>query len=251
MTSASFVTSLARGLAVIQAFTESCEPQTMALISKKTGIPRAAVRRCLYTLRQLNYVEAEQNNFTLSPKVLSLGHSYFSATPLTILSQPYLDSISRELGESCSLAVLDGDEVLYVARSAAPRVMTVGQSAGSRLPAYCTSLGRVMLAYLSPKELDAYLAQVHMKAMTSNTVNTQKRLRKILLKVRETGYAINDEEYELGLRSIAVPIIGTSGEIMAALNVGTQASLISIESMREKILPVLLRGAQEISLLLR
>ncbi len=250
LTDPSFMTSLARGLAVVQAFSDSRKPQTIAQISQKTGIPRAAVRRCLYTLQQLGYVDAELNNFSLRPKVLTLGYSYLSSTPLTVSSQPYLNAISRDLGESCSLAVLDDGEVLYVARSAASRVMSVALNTGSRLPAYCTSLGRVMLAHLAPDELNVYFAKVKLKPMTDKTETNQQRLRDILLQVRQDGYAINDEELELGLRSIAVPVRGASGQVLAALNVGAQASRVSEERMRLDFLPILQRGAQELSVLL-
>jgi IclR family pca regulon transcriptional regulator len=250
LTDPSFMTSLARGLAVVQAFSDSRKPQTIAQISQKTGIPRAAVRRCLYTLQQLGYVDAELNNFSLRPKILTLGYSYLSSTPLTVSSQPYLNAISAQLGESCSLAVLDEGEVLYVARSAASRVMSVALNTGSRLPAYCTSLGRVMLAHLAPQALDAYFAKARLKPMTDKTVTSQKRLREILLDVRQDGYAINDEELELGLRSIAVPVRGASGQVLAALNVGTQASRVSADRMRQEFLPVLQRGAQELAVLL-
>lgn len=250
LTDPSFMTSLARGLAVVRAFSDSRKPQTIAQISQKTGIPRAAVRRCLYTLQQLGYVDAEHNNFSLRPKVLTLGYSYLSSTPLTVSSQPYLNNISRELGESSSLAVLDDGEVLYVARAATTRVMSVALNTGSRLPAYCTSLGRVMLAHLSPDELNAYFARTRLKAMTEKTVTTQKRLREILAGVRQSGYAINDEELELGLRSISVPVRGASGQVVAALNVGAQAARVSVERMQQEFLPVLQRGAQELSVLL-
>jgi len=250
LTDPSFMTSLARGLAVVRAFSDSRKPQTIAQISQKTGIPRAAVRRCLYTLQQLGYVEAEHNNFSLRPKVLTLGYSYLSSTPLTVSSQPYLNNISGELGESSSLAVLDDGEVLYVARAATTRVMSVALNTGSRLPAYCTSLGRVMLAHLPPDELNAYFTRTKLKAMTDKTVTTQKRLREILAGVRQSGYAINDEELELGLRSISVPVRGASGQVVAALNVGAQAARVSVERMQQEFLPVLLRGAQELSVLL-
>jgi IclR family pca regulon transcriptional regulator len=250
MTDPSFMTSLARGLAVVQAFSDSRKPQTIANISQKTGIPRAAVRRCLHTLRELGYVDAELNNFSLRPKVLTLGYSYLSSTPLTVSAQPYLNSISRTLNESSSLAVLDDGEVLYVARAATSRVMSVALNTGSRLPAYCTSLGRVMLAHLPPAELDAYLAKTKLRAMTKNTVVSQKGLREILAGVRADGYAVNDEELELGLRSIAVPVRGAAGTVVAALNVGAQAARISVKQLEKEFLPVLLKGAQELSILL-
>ncbi len=250
LTDPSFMTSLARGLAVLRAFGDSRRALTIAQISQKTGIPRAAVRRCLHTLKQLGYAEAEMNNFSLRPKVLTLGYSYLSSTPLAVSSQPYLNNISRTLNESCSLAVLDDSEVLYIARSATSRVMSVALNAGSRLPAYCTSLGRVMLAHMEPDELDAYFAKTKLRPMTERTVVSQKRLREILAGVRQSGYAINDEELELGLRSIAVPVRGASGKVLAALNVGAQAARVSTAQMEHEFLPVLQRGAQELSVLL-
>nr|WP_315219635.1 IclR family transcriptional regulator C-terminal domain-containing protein [uncultured Duganella sp.] len=250
MTDPSFMTSLARGLAVVQAFSDSRKPQTIANISQKTGIPRAAVRRCLHTLRELGYVDAELNNFSLRPKVLTLGYSYLSSTPLTVSAQPYLNEISRTLNESSSMAVLEDGEVLYVARASTSRVMSVALNTGSRLPAYCTSLGRVMLAHLPPAELEQYLAKTKLRAMTENTVVNQKRLREILADVRRDGYAINDEELELGLRSIAVPVRGASGQVLAALNVGAQAARVSVKQLEKEFLPVLLRGAQELAILL-
>lgn len=250
MTDPSFMTSLARGLAVVQAFSDSRKPQTIANISQKTGIPRAAVRRCLHTLRELGYVDAELNNFSLRPKVLTLGYSYLSSTPLTVSAQPYLNDISRTLNESSSMAVLEDGEVLYVARASTTRVMSVALNTGSRLPAYCTSLGRVMLAHLPPDELERYLARTKLRAMTENTVVNQKRLREILADVRRDGYAINDEELELGLRSIAVPVRGASGQVLAALNVGAQAARVSVKQLEKEFLPVLLRGAQELAILL-
>lgn len=250
MTDPSFMTSLARGLAVVQAFSDSRKPQTIANISQKTGIPRAAVRRCLHTLRELGYVDAELNNFSLRPKVLTLGYSYLSSTPLTVSAQPYLNEISRTLNESSSMAVLEDGEVLYVARASTSRVMSVALNTGSRLPAYCTSLGRVMLAHLPPDELEQYLAKTKLRAMTENTVVNQKRLREILADVRRDGYAINDEELELGLRSIAVPVRGASGQVLAALNVGAQAARVSVKQLEKEFLPVLVRGAQELAILL-
>jgi IclR family pca regulon transcriptional regulator len=250
LASPDFMTSLARGLAVLRGFSDARGPQTIAQLSHQTGIPRAAVRRCLHTLRELGYVDAELNNYTLRPKVLALGYAYLSSTPLTVAAQPLLDQMSGTLHESTSLAVLEDDEVVYVARAATARVMSVALGAGSRLPAYCTSLGRVMLAQLPPAQLDAYLARVTLKPMTPHTIATEKKLRGILEKVREDGYAVNDEELELGLRSIAVPVRGASGKVLAALNCGAQSSRVSVDQLEQTFLAVLLRGAQELSVLL-
>jgi IclR family pca regulon transcriptional regulator len=242
--------SLARGLSVLQAFSDQRRSLTIAQVSHKTGIPRASVRRCLHTLIQLGYAEADGNNFTLKPKVLTLGYSYLSSTPLTVSAHPYLNRISRTLNESCSLAVLQDDEVLYVGRSATSRIMSVSLTTGSRLPAYCTALGRVMLAHLAREELEGYLERVPLKAMTDKTVVSKTRLKEILADVRQQGYAMIEEELEIGLRSIAVPVRGASGRVLAALNVGAHAARVSSRKMTEEFLPVLLEGAQELSILL-
>jgi IclR family pca regulon transcriptional regulator len=244
------MTSLARGLAVIRAFSDRRRSLTIAQISHKTGIPRAAVRRCLHTLKQLGYADSEANNFTLKPKILTLGYSYLSSTPLTVSAQPYMDQISRTLNESCSLAVLDGNNVLYVSRSSTSRIMSVALNVGSRLPAYCTSLGRAMLAYLPDDALKAYFNSVELKAYTERTVVSQKRLKEILAETREAGFTIVEEELEVGLRSIAVPVRGASGNVVAALNIGAQATRVTSRQMKETFLPVLLKGSQELSALL-
>lgn len=244
-----FMTSLARGLAVLRAFSDVPGPQTITQLSQQTGIPRAAVRRCLHTLRQLGYVDSELNNFSLRPKVLALGYAYLSSTPLTTSAQPCLDGLSRQLGESSSLAVLEDDQVLYVARASASRVMSVSLGAGSKLPAYCTSLGRVLLAHLPQPELEAYLARTDLAPRTEHTVTDRAALREVLAQVRAQGYALNNEELELGLRSIAVPVRGASGRVLAALNVGAQATRVSPERMVDAFLPVLRRSAQDLAML--
>ena len=250
LTDPSFMTSLARGLAVVKAFSDQRRAMTIAQISHKTGIPRAAVRRCLYTLKQLGYADSEANNFFLKPKILTLGYSYLSSTPLTISAQPCLNHVSRTLNESCSLAVLDEQEVLYVSRSATSRVMSVALNAGSRLPAYCTSLGRVMLAAMSAAELDAYFSKITLRAYTERTVVSEARLREILLEVRQSGFAVVEEELEIGLHSIAVPVRGATGSAVAALNVGAQSTRVNKLQLEQNFLPVLLNAASELSVLL-
>lgn len=250
MTDPSFMTSLARGLAVVKAFSDQRRAMTIAQLSHKTGIPRAAVRRCLYTLKQLGYADSEANNFFLKPKILTLGYSYLSSTPLTVSAQPCLNQVSQLLGESCSLAVFEQDEVLYISRSQTARVMSIALNAGSRLPAYCTSLGRVMLAALPSAELDAYLARVPLRPYTDRTVVSEERLREIIEETRQQGYAIIEEELEIGLRSIAVPVRGAAGTVVAALNVGAQATRVSRAQMEQVFLPVLLNAATELSVLL-
>lgn len=250
LTDPSFMTSLARGLAVVKAFSDQRRAMTIAQISHKTGIPRAAVRRCLYTLKQLGYADSEANNFFLKPKILTLGYSYLSSTPLTVSAQPCLNQLSRALNESCSLAVLEDDEVLYISRSQTSRVLSVALNAGSRLPAYCTSLGRVLLAGLSEAALNLYLSRVKLVAYTDRTVTNEVRLREIIAETRQRGFAIVEEELEIGLRSIAVPVRGASGATMAALNIGAQATRVSRAQLEQTFLPALLNASTELSVLL-
>ena len=250
LTDPSFMTSLARGLAVVKAFSDQRRSMTIAQISHKTGIPRAAVRRCLYTLKQLGYAEAEANNFYLKPKILTLGYSYLSSTPLTISAQPYLNQVSRTLNESCSLATLDDVDILYVARSSTSRVMSVSLGTGSRLPAYCTSLGRVLLSALNEIELKAYFGKADLRRYTERTIVSEDRLCQIFRGIRQSGYAVVEEELEIGLRSIAVPVRGASGTVVAALNIGAQATRVTKAEMELNFLPALLNAASELSVML-
>lgn len=245
-----FMTSLARGLAVIRAFSQQRKKLSIAQVSHHTGIPRAAVRRCLHTLGRLGYVTAGERDFSLSPKILTLGHAYLSSTPLSASAQPFLDRVANAVHESCSLAILEDDEILYVARSAASRIMSVDLSIGSRLPAYCTSMGRVLLASLSSAELAAYLGRVKLLALTPHTLTTRDKLMKALESVHRDGYSIVDQELEIGLRSIAVPVTDASGRTVAAMNIGAQASRAAARLMEQQFLPQLQAAARELGLLL-
>jgi IclR family pca regulon transcriptional regulator len=247
-----FMTSLARGLVVIQAFSQQKHHLTIAQISHKTGIPRAAVRRCLYTLAQLGYVNAEDGrNFALRPKILALGHAYLSSGRLATSAQPLLEHVTRTVHESCSMAILEGDDILYVARSSTTtRIVSIDLGVGSRLPAFCTSMGRVLLADLPLDELAAYLARVRLTPFTSRTLTSPDKLKKTLNSVRSAGYAVIDQELEIGLRSIAVPVKDLAGKVVAALNVGTQASRVPVAEMQTKFLPPLRAAAHELGMLL-
>lgn len=250
LTDPSFMTSLARGLAVIKAFSDHRRAMTIAQLSQKTGIPRAAVRRCLYTLKQLGYADSEANNFFLKPAILALGYAFLSSTPLTVAAQPYLNELSHRLKESCVLAVLEQNEVMYVARSHTSRVLSVALNTGSRLPAYCTAIGRVLLAGLSATQLDRYFASVVLTPHTERTIVSEQRLRDILFEVRQRGFAVVEEELEIGLRSIAVPVRGASGATVAAISIGAQVGRISRDQIEDLFLPSLLNASSEICLLL-
>ena len=247
-----FMASLARGLAVIRAFTQQRRHLTIAQLSQRTAIPRAAVRRCLYTLSMLGYVGTEDGRtYALRPRILALGHAYLSSTPLVYAVQPLLDQITSVLHESSSLAVLEGDEILYIARSSTTtRLMSIDLGIGSRLPAYCTSMGRVLLAGLTDAELDTYLSRVKLVKLTTRTVSTADELKVALNAVRRNGYAVVDQELEIGLRSIAVPVSDREGRSAAAINVGTQSSRVSVAEMESKFLPPLRAAAHELGLLL-
>ena len=247
-----FMASLARGLAVIRAFSQQRRSLTIAQVSQRTGISRAAVRRCLYTLAALGYVGSDDGrSYALRPRILALGHAYLSSTPLASAVQPLLDQITSTLHESSSMAVLEGDEILYVARSSTTtRLMSIDLGIGSRLPAYCTSMGRVLLAGLAARELDAYLSRVELVKLTARTVTEPAELKAALAKVRRAGYALVDQELEIGLRSIAVPVADSAGKVVAAINVGTQSSRVSVAEMESKFLLALQGAARELALLL-
>lgn len=244
-----FMTSFARGLAVIGAFTGGTGRRTIGAIALSTGLSRAAVRRCLYTLQQLGFVGIDEGRrYTLRPKILSLGYAFLSSSSLVLSAKPLLDHASATLHESCSMAVLDGDSIVYVARSASSRrLMSIDLNVGSRLPAYCTSMGRVLLAGLSEADLDAYLRALVPIAYTERTVTRRDALRRIVAESGRHGFALVDQELELGLRSMAVPVRDARGNVVAALNVSTHASRIGVLDLQARCLPVLRDAAQELS----
>ena len=230
-----FMTSLARGLAVIQAFQERKRHLTIAQISHRTEIPRAAVRRCLHTLIKLGYATSDGRTYSLLPKVLTLGHAYLSSTPLAISAQPYLDRISDQLHEAANMATLEGDDILYIARSATvERLISVDLSVGGRLPAYCTSMGRILLAAMDDTSLREYLERADLKARTSRTLHDPESLFACIQQVRAQGWCVVDQELEQGLRSIAVPIYDASGQVLAALNVSTHVGRVTRSELEQR-----------------
>src|SRR5512145_3003506 len=192
-----FVTALARGLAVLLELSDKKRRATIAQVSHRTGIPRAAVRRSLHTLVNLGFVAVDDaRRFYLRPRVLSFSHAYLSASPLAVAAQPILDRLGENLREACSLAILDGDEIVYLARSASSRIMSPTLNVGRRLPAYCTSIGQVLLAQLPPAEFDDYLAHVRFRPYTEHTITSAERLRETLDAVRANGFAFASQQME-------------------------------------------------------
>ena len=241
-----FMTSLARGLHVIRAFAGVDRRLTIAEVSRATGLTRAVVRRCLYTLRELGYAASDGRSFYLQPRVLSLGYAYLSTAPLSTAAQPILQELSERIGEATTVAVLDEGAVVYVARASTARIMSVTLGVGSRLQAYCTALGRVLLASLPPAQADALLADTHLTAHTRFTVTSRERLLEMLAEVRAADFALNDQELEIGLRSLAVPVRNVVGATVAAMNVSAQASRLSSSELIESVLPALRAAAERL-----
>jgi IclR family transcriptional regulator, pca regulon regulatory protein len=237
---AHFVQSLERGLAVIRAFSADEDSMTLSEVARKTGLTRAAARRFLLTLGDLGYVRTDGRQFGLTPRVLELGYAYLSSAGLPEVAQPHLERLVAEVRESSSVSVLDGDEVVYVARVATSRIMAVSISVGTRFPAYATSMGRVLLAGKPQAQLDAYLSRVTLQRLTAHTITAPGRLRAELDRVRSQGWAIVDQELEEGLRSVAAPIRDKDGNVVAAANVSAQANRTPLEDIRRDLLPPLL-----------
>jgi IclR family pca regulon transcriptional regulator len=246
------MTSLARGLLVIQSFTPQAPQMTISQLSVKTGLSRAAVRRCLYTLSKLGFAGVEEGSrYALRPRMLTLSNTYSASNSLSTAAQPILERMSANLHESFSVATLDGDEIVYIARSAVSRVMSDDLHIGSRLPAYCTSMGRVLLAYLPAEQIEQYLARVELTPHTARTVSSVEKLRLALRNVRRHGYALVDQEYEIGLRSLAVPVYSPTGRVVATINLSGSAPRISIYEMQTRFLPHLRTAAAELGAFLR
>ena len=239
-----FVLSLARGLQVIESFEGHQEGRSIVEIAQSTGLSRAAIRRILLTLELLGYVERSRQVYRLKTQILRLGFSFLSSSSVVEAARPVLEQISERLHESSSMSMLDGDQIVYVARSAASRILAAGLSVGSRLPAYCTSMGRVLLASLPDEKLNAYLRGLKPKTYTPKTMTRVTQLKKAILQVRKDGYAIVNEELEAGLRSIAVPVSTRSNQVVAAINVGTHVSRVDRATLINQCLPTLQEGAR-------
>lgn len=240
-----FMTSLARGLAVLRCFADEARPMTIAQASRLTGLSRPAVKRCLHTLARLGYAVRDGQNYALRPKVLALGYAYLSSSTLAMRAQPLLDRLRDDLHESCSLGVIEEDQVCYVARAEVSRIMAIALRVGSRVPLYCSSMGRVLMAARGRAEQEAYLRRADLAALTPKTETEPTRLMALFDHVAEEGYAIVDQELELGLRSIAVPVRGAGG-VVAAVNIGTQAARVPMAELRARYLPALRRVAREL-----
>jgi IclR family pca regulon transcriptional regulator len=241
-----YVQSLSRGLTVLQAFNAERPAMTLADMSRATGLTRATARRLLHTLVTLGYVSTDGRAFELTPRVLDLGFAYVSSLQLPDIAQPFMEALSDRVHESVSASVLDGTQIVYVARVNTQRIMGISLAIGSRLPAAWTSMGRVLLAGLPDPQLDAFLDGLLVVGPTTQSISDIDAMRCEIYAVRTQGYALIDQELEEGIRSVAAPLRDRGGRTLAAINVGTHAARVTLKELRTVILPDLLTTARSI-----
>lgn len=242
-----FVQGLERGFSVIRAFGADRRSLTIADVAGRTGLSRAVARRYLLTLQELGCVAHHDGAFALTPRVLDLGFTYLASIDVARVAQPFMEEVVEHLHESCSAAVLDVPDIVYVARVPAKRIMSINLVVGSRLPAHATSMGKVLLAHLPPVSLNAYLAGSPLRPLTKRTITGESLFRKTLDSVREHGWAFSDSESEDGIRTVAAPVFGHSGQVEAAINVAGHAARVSMRELKRRYLPVLLQAAARTS----
>lgn len=239
-----FVQSLERGLAVIRAFDADHAELTLSEVARLTGLPRSVARRFLHTLLVLGYVRCEGRVFALQPRVLDLGYSYLSSLTLPEVAMPHLERLAQDVREACSITVLDGTDVVYVARVPSPRMMSVAMRVGTRCPAYATSTGRVLLAAQPAERLEDYLARVSLVPITGSTTTQVWHLRGVIERCAADGYCLVDQELEEGVRSLAIPLHSRDGTVVAAMNISAPAIGRAPTKMVEEFLPQLRAAAR-------
>ena len=241
-----YVQSLHRGLLVIRAFDAEHPSMTLSEVAARAGLSRAAARRLLLTLEHLGYARRDGRHFALTPRVLDLGYSYLSSLTAAALAQPLMEQLSRRIDESCSLAVLDGHEVVYVQRVAMRKIMAINLGVGARLPAFCTSMGRMLLAGLDELALERWLRGLKPQASTRFTLVDKAEVRAAVERARAQGYAYVEQELQEGLCSLAVPVRDNSGRTIAALNAGMPFRVGARAHALSRVLPALRQGAADI-----
>ncbi|PHN04561.1 IclR family transcriptional regulator domain-containing protein [Flavilitoribacter nigricans] len=247
MKSSDYVQSLEKGLNILRVFDREHPRLTLSEVAELTGLTRASARRFLLTFAHLNYMDFDGKYFSLNSKILDLGYNYLSTLSLPEVAAPVMKNLSQEVNESCSISVLEGTDIQYIAREQTSRIMTITLGIGTRLPAHITSMGRILLASLPPEELSARLAKFEYGSLTEHTIHTREALEAELHKVKRQGWCLVDQELESGLRSIAAPIRGKELRVIAAMNISAHASRVTRNRLIEIHLPQLLRAAAAIS----
>lgn len=242
-----FIEALARGLDVIRAFKPNRPIMTLSEVASATGLARPTARRMLLTLEELGFVRADQNGFALTPRVLELGMAYIGSNGIWEIARPHLEKLVRYTNESSSLAQLDGSDIVYVARVAVPKIITIAVTVGTRFPALQTSLGKVLLAELPQDKLEKALAEPTRSGINPLWKPAESERNRVLAEVRTRGWALTDEQLAPGIRSIAAPVRDSSQRVVAALNISVHAAETSLETLTEKYLPLLLQTARAIS----
>jgi len=243
----SYVQSFARGLSVIRSFAADAPTQTLTEVAARTGLDRAGARRILLTLQSLGYVAQDGRNFRLTARILDLGYAYLSTTPLWNLAEPVMEDLVNQVHESCSISVLEGTEIVYILRVPTSQIMAINLAIGSRLPAWCSSMGRVLLSGLPDDALSGVLAASTITSHTRHTEISPAKLAKAIAQVRSDGHALVNQELEDGLCSIAVPLKDRAGNVIAAMNLSANANRVSAAQMTRKFLPPLKAAAARIN----
>jgi IclR family pca regulon transcriptional regulator len=242
-----YVQSFARGLDVIRSFSAAAPQQTLSDVATRSGLTRAGARRILLTLQSLGYVRTDGKHYALTPRILDLGFAYLSSMPIWNLAEPVMQRLVDEVKESCSAAVLDGTDIVYVLRVPTRKIMSIGLGVGSRLPASCTSMGRMLLAALPDDEVEALLQAAPPAALTRHTLTDVDAVLAKVRQARRQGWCLVNQELEEGLVSLAAPIVNRAGDTIAALNISGQANRTPPRQMQEQMLPALLRAAKDVS----
>lgn len=237
-----FVTSLQKGMDVLTCFGRQHSRLTLSEVARLTGMSPASARRSLLTLHQLGYLDSDGKRFWMLPRALLVAHAYLSSRPMPSLAQPLLDALSERTRESASLGQLLDNDAIIVARSTARRSLSTGLGIGSRLPAYCSALGRALLAGLPPAEAQARLRGMKRVALTPQTVHSVPRVMELLERCRAEGFATNDGELEIGVRSMAVPVRDQQGQVVAAMSIAVRVERMNMSELREAFLPMLHRA---------
>jgi IclR family transcriptional regulator, pca regulon regulatory protein len=242
-----FVRALARGLSVIECFEGERWPISLSEVAKRTKLPRGSARRLLLTLQQLGYVDSTDGRYFLRARVLRLGHAYLTSSPLSTIANDVLRRLAEDADESCSLAEFDGDDIVYLARVSSRRIIKDYIEIGRRMPAYPTSMGRILLADLDDTQIDVYLARTPIVRLAPGTTLDRDVIKSIILQARQTGWAISDEEIEVGRRAIAVPVRNREGKAVAAINISAVSARYTCEELVERFASMMHQAADELS----